>query len=82
MNLGLSYEKRNALGCKNLGVSYAKGLGVARDDRRAAVLFEKSCEGGEAEGCSNLGVSYDHGLGVPRDSSRAFALFEKACERG
>jgi hypothetical protein len=55
---------------------------VPQDKRRAAALFEKACEGGDAPGCYNLGVRYTEGSGVPQDKRRAAALFEKACKGG
>ena len=53
-----------------------KGEGVKQDDTRAAALFRKACEGGDANGCSNLGVVYAEGTGVPPDDIQA-AVFRR-----
>jgi TPR repeat protein len=64
------YEKAEAigylgaLGANNLGVIYAKGLGVKQDYKRAFQLFQKSAAGDESWGMYNLGSSYEQGLGV------------------
>jgi uncharacterized protein len=38
-------------GCRDLAVAYEKGNGVARDRRRAAELYKKSCELGFKDAC-------------------------------
>jgi TPR repeat protein len=70
------------MGCSNLGALYEEGRGVEKDERRAASLYEKACQGGNAGGCSNLGFLYLNGSGVERDESRAASLYEKACQGG
>ncbi|MGD0799755.1 MAG: serine/threonine-protein kinase [Terracidiphilus sp.] len=65
--------------CDNLGVMYANGNGVAKDDGHAATLYSKACDAGDALGCSNLGNIYSSGRGVSKDSARAAALYLKAC---
>jgi len=75
-------ESGKAHSCGVLGVLYVKGLGVEKDERRAAALWEKACEGGVAEGCYGLGRLYVQGLGVEKDLRRASALFRQACSGG
>jgi len=75
-------EGGEAKACDDLGWRYAKGLGVPKDKRRAATLFEQACTGGYAVGCRNLGVLYAQGLGVPKDERRAATLYEQACTAG
>jgi TPR repeat protein len=41
-----------AEGCHNLGLLYRDGLGVPKDERRAAALFEKACRAGMPEACA------------------------------
>ncbi|MGO9775132.1 MAG: protein kinase domain-containing protein [Terracidiphilus sp.] len=38
--------------CDNLGVMYASGNGVAKDDARAAALYATACNAGDARGCN------------------------------
>ncbi|HKV16250.1 MAG TPA: tetratricopeptide repeat protein [Reyranella sp.] len=62
-----------------LGLVYAQGLaGVARDDARAAQLFEKAAATGHYRAALNLGVLYFRGQGVPHDLVQARAWLEKA----
>jgi TPR repeat protein len=55
---------------------------VDRDQARAAELFKKGCDGGEAKSCVNLGVMRADGLGVGKDPAAAAKLFEKGCNDG
>jgi TPR repeat protein len=41
--------------CYREGTAYANGAGVARDEARAAALFQRACDGGVMSGCANLG---------------------------
>jgi TPR repeat protein len=55
---GVGFMKRScdgnsALGCKLLGVMHARGLGVARDDGRAAALRERACALGDKASCAS-----------------------------
>jgi hypothetical protein len=65
--------------CYREGTAYANGAGVARDEGRAAALFQRACDGGVMSGCANLGWLYFSGHGVAKDDARASALFQKAC---
>lgn len=75
-------EAGTAASCTSLGARYAQGLGVAKDERRAAVLWEQACTGGDAMGCFNLGVLYEKGVGVSQDECRAATLYGQACHAG
>jgi serine/threonine protein kinase/TPR repeat protein len=68
--------------CRDLGRMYHEGLGLARNDARAAMLFEKACDAGYAAGCDSLGISYQNGQGVGRDMARAASLYARACDAG
>ena len=65
-----------------MGLVYLEGLGVPKDQGRAAELFRAACEHDQPAACSNLGVLYFKGLGVPEDAARAKALFKQACDAG
>lgn len=47
---------------------------------KAAILFQKACDGGNALGCNNLGFMYANGQGVKQDYARAKQLYGKACD--
>ena len=69
--------------CNQLGVSYAQGAdGVTADSARAARLFQRSCDLGQAGGCNNLGLAFQGGEGVPQDYERAMDYFARACSAG
>jgi hypothetical protein len=69
-------------GCEHLGLLYATGKGVARDERRATKDYVRSCDLGDARGCYNAGLMSDDGRGTPRDHSRAAAYYEESCSLG
>ena len=57
--------------------AYNKG-----DYQKAAELYQKACDGGDAGGCLNLGVLYKIGQGVKQDYQKAAQLSQKACDSG
>ncbi|WP_035142589.1 tetratricopeptide repeat protein, partial [Campylobacter concisus] len=57
--------------------AYDKG-----DYQKAAQLYQKACDGGEAEGCLGLGVLYKDGQGVKQNYQKAAQLSQKACNSG
>ncbi len=72
----------NAEGCNLLGVEYAQGVAVPKDDAKAADLYMRGCGGGMPFACTNLARAYQAGRGVSRDLAQARALFQKACDSG
>src|SRR5262249_11165775 len=80
-------EKASALGntdaMRNLGYIYYFGAdGLPADFERAAELFAKSAEGGEARSQFDLGRMYYRGQGVGRDYDKAEKNFESAANDG
>ena len=57
--------------------AYYKG-----DYQKAAQLYQKACDGGEAFGCAILGTSYKNGQGVRQNFSTAKQYYGKACDLG
>src|SRR5687767_7870560 len=53
--------------CNSLGVDFAYGRGVPRDEAEAAALYRQACEAGNSAGCNNLGEMYAEGKGVAAD---------------
>jgi len=66
----------------NLGVAYAIGKGVPKNNKRAAQLYRKVAEKGEAFSQYNLAWLYSEGLGVPQDNKQAIKWYRKAAEQG
>lgn len=65
-------EQGDARAQDNLGVMYAKGRGVPKDDQQAVFWFRKAAEQGEDIAQVNLGVMYEKGTGVPKDDQQAY----------
>jgi len=68
-------EQGHAEAQNNLGVIYANGRGVPRDDVEAVKWYRKAGEQGNAVAQFNLGVSYMNGWGVPQDYVSAHKWF-------
>ena len=64
--LRLLAKQGHATAQYNLGVFYAKGLGVAQDDAEAVKWYRKAAEQGVADAQYNLGLMYHAGESVPR----------------
>lgn len=65
-----------------LGIMYAEGQGLARDDKLAANLFFKAQVLGSLEASANLGRMYAEGRGVAQDNRMALQLFREAAQGG
>ena len=69
--------------CNSLAaITIKPGQDINKDHQKAAKLFQKACDGGDARGCSFLGFLYERGLGVKKDYQKASELFQKACDDG
>ncbi len=65
-----------------LGYCYGKGMGTARNYRKALTLFQETARAGSAVGAFNLAIAYESGHGTPRDMNQAFFWYRKSAERG
>jgi TPR repeat protein len=66
----------------NLGVLYAKGLGVQKDYQEAARWYRKAAEQSQAQAQYSLANLYALGLGVEADHSEAAQWYRKAADQG
>src|SRR6476469_3461283 len=57
----------NPVAMRLLGLAYARGEGVARDDEAAFAWFRKAAARGDATSMYALGLAYWHGTGVTRN---------------
>ena len=71
-------EAGNLAAQYNLGVMYATGNGVPKDDAEAVKWFRKAADQGHAHAQFNLGVRYQYGFGVPTDDAEAYAWYNLA----
>ena len=66
----------------SLGVMYAKGTGVRRNDVEAVKWFRKSAEQGYASAQRSMGIMYGTGKGVSQNFAEAAKWYHKAAEQG
>ena len=75
-------EKGNVEAQYSLGVMYATGEGVPKNDKTAVKWFTKAAEQGEASAQINLGVMYSNGEGVPENDKTAVKWYTLAAGQG
>ena len=66
----------------DLGLLYQNGQGVPKDLVKAAELYQKAADQGNAAARNNLGLLYQNGQGVPKDLRKAAELYQKAANQG
>jgi hypothetical protein len=75
-------EQGDAKAQTALGLMYAKGQGVTKDDAQAVTWFRKAAEQGDAEAQFNLGLMYAKGRGVTKDDAQAVTWYRKSADQG
>ncbi|TYP94265.1 MULTISPECIES: toll/interleukin-1 receptor domain-containing protein [Nitrosomonas] len=65
-----------------LGLMYASGRGVAKNEAKAVEWYRKAAEQGNATAQNSLGVMYEEGRGVVQDDTIAMEWYRKAAEQG
>ena len=70
-------KKGDATAQFNLGVRYAKGVGVLEDQTEAVKWYRKAAEQNYAEAQHKLGVRYATGMGVAKDEVEAVRCIAK-----
>ncbi len=65
-----------------LGVMYAGGQGVPKDDAEAVKWYRKAADQGHAKSQYNMGLTYANGEGVPQDYAEAVKWLCKAGDQG
>lgn len=66
----------------DLGIMYAKGVGVRQNDEKAVTWFHRAAEQEFPTAHYHLGVMYANSRGVPRDYRAAVRCYRKAAEKG
>ncbi|MDE2115800.1 MAG: sel1 repeat family protein [Hyphomicrobiales bacterium] len=74
-------DQGNAFAQYNLGVMYATGQGVPKDDVEAVKYYRLAANQGYAPGQYNLGLMYYLGQGVPKDDIEAIKYFRLAANQ-
>jgi hypothetical protein len=75
-------ELGNADAEHRVGVAYATGKGVQKNESEAVRWYQKSVDHGFAEAQCDLGVRYLHGQGVKKDERTGLKLIRKAAAQG
>ena len=75
-------EQGHARAQFSLGVIYADGQGVPKDEQQEMAWYRKAAEQGDAVAQFNLGLMYADGQGVPKDQQQAVVWYRKAAEKG
>ena len=75
-------DRGNVVAQMQLGLIYARGEGVLRDDVTALNWLTRAAEQGQSEAQFEVGVMHRDGLGTPIDGMQALKWFERAAERG
>jgi len=85
-DLAAVYDKKCAAGdleaCRSLAIMYSEGVGVGKDLKRAADMFEAACNNGNASACNHFAVALAEGAGVAKNPARAAEMYQKACDGG
>jgi uncharacterized protein len=66
----------------NLGLMYANGLGVPRDDAIAVKWYGQAAAVGHIDAINNLGGMYEMGYGVPQNYAAAAEKYALAAKYG
>jgi len=66
----------------NLGIAYAQGSGLAKDEAKAAEWFTRAAERGYVDSAFDLAVLYERGEGVPQDLKQALKWYGIAAFAG
>ena len=75
-------EQGHAVAQYNLGLLYANGQGVTKDDAKARQWYEKSAIQGHADAQVNLGILFVYGRGVPQDYKMAVYWLRLSANQG
>ena len=75
-------EQGNAVAQWNLGIMYALGQGVDKNEIEAAMWFRKSAEQRDPNGLVLLGITYENGHGVQQSAVEAVRWYREAAEMG
>ena len=80
------YEKAAQLGHASamccLGFCYKDGVGVPKDEEKAAELFQQAAEQEDPDAMCTLGWCCETGCGVPQDWGQAAEWYRKAADAG
>lgn len=65
-----------------LGFCYIRGLGVARNPKKAVQWLSTAARRGDAESVYNLALIFEVGDGVPKNNRQALKWYLQAARKG
>jgi uncharacterized protein len=75
-------EQDHAEAAYDLAVSYEKGIGIRKSEKKAAALYVKGALLGDTQSIYHVARCYQHGLGVKRDRAIAAVWYDRAEKLG
>jgi hypothetical protein len=75
-------EKGDPVAQFRLGMLYAEGKGVERNEATAFTWIRRAAEQGNADAQYDVGTSYVSGVGVAKDEKEAARWFQRAANQG
>jgi TPR repeat protein len=66
--------------CRQIGLAYLEGKGVAKSTSAAAVWLERACMPDDPIACRVLGVMKLEGAGLAKDAERGKQMLQRACD--
>ena len=66
----------------NLGVMFAEGKGIPRDEKKAFEFYTLAAQQGDPLGMFNMSNALKNGCGVEKDDKRAVEYLQKASDSG
>ena len=77
-----SAERGFATAQRSLGLYYAKGKGVEKNESEAFNWFLKAANNGNIAAINDVGICYDEGSGVQKNKAEAYKWFKSAADKG
>jgi len=71
-----------SISCYNMGLAYAYGDGVDKNDTKALEFYTKACNKDYFKSCSQAAIIYEESSTVKEDMKKAFNLYSHACGGG
>ena len=78
----MAIDQGDMVALNNLGVMYANGTGVTKDEWLAVDYYRRSAEGGYANAANNVGWVYQNGRGVSASDTEAVYWYRKGAQGG
>lgn len=75
-------EKGDSLAQNYVAYCYMNGYGIAKNEQKAAIWYQKSAEQGHSEAQYGIGMYYLQGRGTEKDNKKASEWLLKSANQG